>query len=68
MAWVKTHGKGRVFYTSMGHRDDVMLLDISSLDYGNGKQNPNTISEAYQKHVMAGIRWALGRVDADRKP
>jgi type 1 glutamine amidotransferase len=23
MTWVRTHGKGRVFYTSMGHREDV---------------------------------------------
>jgi uncharacterized protein len=21
--WVRTHGKGRVFYTSLGHREDV---------------------------------------------
>jgi type 1 glutamine amidotransferase len=23
MTWARTHGKGRVFYTSMGHREDV---------------------------------------------
>lgn len=68
VAWVKTHGEGRVFYTSMGHRDDVMLPDIPSLDYGNGKQNSNEVSEAYRKHVLGGIRWALGLVDADSQP
>jgi type 1 glutamine amidotransferase len=23
MTWARNHGKGRVFYTSMGHREDV---------------------------------------------
>lgn len=26
--WMRMHGKGRVFYTSMGHRDDVWASDI----------------------------------------
>jgi len=26
--WARTHGKGRVFYTSMGHREDVWESDI----------------------------------------
>ena len=26
--WVRNHGKGRVFYTSMGHREDVWESDI----------------------------------------
>jgi len=26
--WAKMHGKGRVFYTSMGHRDDVWKNDV----------------------------------------
>ncbi len=26
--WARRHGKGRVFYTSMGHRDDVWQSDI----------------------------------------
>jgi type 1 glutamine amidotransferase len=68
IAWVKTHGKGRVFYTSMGHRDDVMLPDIPALDYGNEKANSNEVSTAYQKHVLQGIRWALGLVDGDATP
>ena len=68
VAWVKMHGKGRVFYTSMGHRDDVMLPDISSLDYGNQKVNSNEVSTAYQKHVLQGIRWALGLVGNDSQP
>jgi type 1 glutamine amidotransferase len=23
LAWAKAHGQGRVFYTALGHRDDV---------------------------------------------
>ena len=55
VAWVRLHGKGRVFYTPMGHRDDVMLQDIPSLDYGNKKENANEVSAAYQKHPLQGI-------------
>lgn len=42
LAWTKFHGKGRVFYTALGHRDDVWT------------------NELFQKHLLGGIRWALG--------
>ncbi|MEX2382867.1 MAG: ThuA domain-containing protein [Opitutales bacterium] len=47
IAWTKNYSEGRVFYTSLGHRDDVWE------------------SEDYQKHLIGGIRWALGLVEAD---
>ena len=25
--WVRTHGKGRVFYTALGHREDIWATD-----------------------------------------
>ena len=50
VSWVKEHGKGRVFYTSLGHRQDV---------WGN---------ERYQKHILGGIKWALGLEPGDAKP
>ncbi|MFO0957532.1 MAG: ThuA domain-containing protein [Isosphaeraceae bacterium] len=43
--WTRQHGKGRVFYTSMGHREDVWLsplyrdLLIGGLDFITGKSN-----------------------------
>lgn len=43
VAWTKMHGKGRVFYTALGHRDEVWK------------------DELYQKHMLGGIRWALGQ-------
>ncbi len=42
VAWHRPYGKGRVFYTALGHRDDVWT-------------NP-----LFQKHVLAGIQWAIG--------
>jgi uncharacterized protein len=44
VSWHRNYGKGRVFYTAMGHRDDVWT-------------NP-----LFQKHLVAGIEWALGDI------
>ncbi|MFN4033943.1 MAG: ThuA domain-containing protein [Fimbriimonadales bacterium] len=41
LAWCRDYGKGRVFYTALGHRLDVWQ------------------SEAYQRHLLGGIVWAL---------
>ena len=48
--WSRMHGKGRVFYTSMGHREDVWTLPL------------------FQKLLMGGINWTLGRVSAGISP
>ena len=45
-----------------------LLADTPSLDYGNQKVNSNEISAAYPKHLLQGIRWALGLVGSDSKP
>lgn len=50
IAWCKEVGDGRVFYTSLGHREDVWE------------------SEPYQKHILGGIKWALGLVEGDATP
>jgi type 1 glutamine amidotransferase len=42
VAWCRQQGQGRVFYTSLGHREDVWT------------------SEAYQEHILVGIKWAIG--------
>jgi type 1 glutamine amidotransferase len=59
VAWTKMQGRGRVFYTSLGHRDDVLLAGTSATD-GNTKLNGDEVSAAYQQHLLGGIRWALG--------
>jgi uncharacterized protein len=50
VAWTKTVGQGKLFYTSLGHREDVW-------------ENP-----VYQKHILEGIRWAMGLVEGDATP
>lgn len=48
--WARMYGKGRVFVTSLGHREDVWT-------------NP-----VFQKILVGGVSWALGKVDADLTP
>ena len=50
VAWVKEYGKGKVFYTTLGHREDVWE------------------NQRYQKHILGGIKWALGLEPGDGKP
>ncbi len=45
---------GRVFYTSLGHREDVW--DPKWPD----RKNAPAVAEAYQQHILNGIKWALG--------
>lgn len=48
--WARTYGKGHVFFTSMGHREDVWT-------------NPK-----FQKLLLGGMNWAVGKVDVDVTP
>ena len=47
-AWARTHGKGRVFYNSMGHREDVWAspkfqeLALAGLDWVTGRVDAET--------------------------
>jgi type 1 glutamine amidotransferase len=50
ICWSKQVGSGKIFYTSLGHREDVWL------------------SGDYQKHILGGIRWALGLAEGDSAP
>jgi type 1 glutamine amidotransferase len=50
ISWTRQIGKGRLFYTSLGHREDVWLSDV------------------YQKHLLGGIKFALGLEKADSEP
>jgi type 1 glutamine amidotransferase len=56
VSWCKPLGQGKVFYTSLGHREDIWDADPNIRD----RKNPAEISKAYQAHVLGGIRWALG--------
>ncbi|HEY4329860.1 MAG TPA: ThuA domain-containing protein, partial [Phycisphaerae bacterium] len=50
--WARMQGKGRVFYTSMGHRDDIWAPATNPL---------------YKKLVLAAMAWTTGLVNADVK-
>lgn len=62
ISWCKEYGKGRVFYTSLGHREDVW--DPNWAD----RKNPKEVAEAYQKHILNGIKWAVGLEKWNAKP
>jgi type 1 glutamine amidotransferase len=64
IAWCKQFGKGRVFYTSLGHREDMWDTDWG----GSNRKNSPEISKAYQQHILAGIQWALGQAKGSVKP
>ena len=56
VSWCKDYGTGKVFYTSLGHREDVIDADPDMKD----RKNSVEIAKAYQAHVLGGIEWALG--------
>ena len=56
VSWCKDYGAGKVFYTSLGHREDVIDTAPDLKD----RKNSVEISKAYQAHVLGGIEWALG--------
>ena len=63
IAWIKEYGKGRVFYTSLGHREDMWDPEAK----GERKNSPET-ALAYQQHVLGGIKYALGLEKCNDKP
>ncbi len=62
VSWCKNAGKGRVFYTSLGHREDVWD------DKYPNRQNSPEVAKAYQQHILNGIKWALGLVPGSATP
>ena len=65
VSWCKTYGKGRVFYTSLGHREDIWDPHTPE---NYKRANAKAISEAYQEHILKGILWALGLAEGDATP
>jgi type 1 glutamine amidotransferase len=50
VSWIREYGKGRVFYTSLGHGPGA-FMDAKILG-----------------HILAGVQYALGDIDADATP
>ena len=61
VAWNRKAGQGRVFYTSLGHREDLWSDDPNLKD----RKNPVETSKLYQQHILGGIKWALGLADGN---
>ena len=66
IAWCKEYGQGRVFYTSLGHREDVW--DSEWKDSQGKRANAAEVAKAYQQHLLGGIQWALGLKPGEGKP
>jgi type 1 glutamine amidotransferase len=54
--WARMHGKGRVFYTSMGHGDN-------GPGFGLDWETPQ-----FRSILSGGLTWATGQADADITP
>jgi type 1 glutamine amidotransferase len=65
VSWCKTYGEGRVFYTSLGHREDIWDDDTPE---NMKRANAEHISQAYQQHILNGILWALGLAEGKSTP
>ena len=64
VSWCKKFGDGKVFYTSLGHREDIWDADPNM---PNRKNTPE-IAKQYQQHILGGIKWALGLAPGDATP
>ncbi len=64
VSWGRMHGKGRVFYTSLGHREDLWSTDPNLKD----RKNPVETAQKYQQHILGGIKWALGLAEGSAEP
>jgi uncharacterized protein len=56
VSWCRKAGAGKVFYTCLGHREDLWSDSAEIKD----RKNPVEISKQYQAHILGGIKWALG--------
>jgi len=64
VAWVRKFGGGRVFYTSLGHREDIWSTDPTLPD----RINPVETAAEFRKHLTGGIRWTIGLETGSSEP
>jgi len=64
VSWVREDGKGRVFYTALGHREDLWSDDPALPN----RVNTPEISKQFQAHILGGIKWALGLAEGSATP
>lgn len=66
ISWCKEFGQGRVFYSSLGHREDVW--DPTWKEGSPDRKNSPEIARIYQEHILGGIKWALRLAEGDGTP
>ena len=64
VAWVRGLGEGRVFYTTLGHREDIWSIDPALPK----RINSIEIASQFRSHLLGGIRWALGLAPGSAEP
>ena len=64
VSWCRMAGSGRIFYTSLGHREDLWNDDPNMKD----RKNSVEVSKQYQSHLLGGIKWALGLSEGSSTP
>ncbi|MDB6120696.1 MAG: hypothetical protein JWO08_4477 [Verrucomicrobiaceae bacterium] len=64
VSWCRKAGSGKVFYTSLGHREDLW----SDSPEIKERKNSVEISRQYQAHILGGIKWALGLAEGSGEP
>ncbi len=65
VSWCKAFGKGKVFYTSLGHREDMWDPTYSDKQ---GRKNEAAIAQNFQTHVLNGLLWSLGLASGSTEP
>jgi uncharacterized protein len=68
IAWSRMQGKGRVFYTSLGHREDMWDPNYTDKNDKDGRKNSPEVAKQFQQHVLGGILWALGLAPGSATP
>ncbi len=63
VSWCKQFGEGRVYYHSLGHREDVW--DPTWKEGTKDRKNSPEIAHTYQDMILGGILWALKLKEAD---
>ncbi len=66
VAWCKEFGAGRVYYNSLGHREDVW--DPTWKAGTKDRKNSPEIAQTYQDMILTGIQWALKLTEGDSTP
>lgn len=66
VSWCKEFGSGRVYYNSLGHREDVW--DPTWKAGTKDRKNSPEIAQTYQDMILTGIKWALKLTEGDGAP